>query len=153
MEENKHPQQPHGGHETGDVNAWAVGKFAIGLVIICLLSMTMLLGLFRFFASRHDPLATVDPVKVFPEPRLEKSPMPDLKAVRDAEDQLLHGYAWADPKQGLVRIPIEQAIDVLAKRGLPSRSQPARSTISMPTESGPGIQASTEHAAPEEHKK
>jgi hypothetical protein len=47
--------------------------------------------------------------------------MPDLKAVRDSEDQLLHGYGWVDPKQGLVRIPIEQAINVLAKKGLPSR--------------------------------
>jgi hypothetical protein len=30
-----------------------------------------------------------------------------------------------DPKKGVVRIPVAQAIEVLARRGLPSRSVPA----------------------------
>jgi hypothetical protein len=87
--------------------------------------MAALLGLFKFFASQHDPLAHVDPSTVFPEPRLQVTPMPDLKAVRDNEDNLLHSYAWVDPKHGLVRIPIDQAIDILAAKGLPSRPQAA----------------------------
>ena len=158
MEENKHPhQQPHPnspvGHETGDINAWAIGKFALGLIVVCALSMGFVFGLFKFFESQREPLTAVDPVKVFPEPRLQKTPMPDLKSIRDAEDQVLSTYGWVDPKQGLVKIPIDQAIDLLAKKGLPSRTQPVASTMSMPTESGLGIQASSETAAPEEHKK
>ena len=38
MAENKHdpdePRNPHVRHEQGDVNAWAVGKFGIGLALI-----------------------------------------------------------------------------------------------------------------------
>ena len=154
MEENKHSHQPQAGHEGGDVDAWAVGKFAIGLAFITILSMTLVFGLYRFFESQHDKVVSVDPVKVFPEPRLQQTPMPDLKAVHDAEDQLLTGYAWVDPKQGLVRIPIDKAIDVLARKGLPSRAPAAASAvISMPTESGLGVAATAEPAASEEHKK
>jgi len=42
MDENKHP---HIGHETTDVNVWAVGKFAIGLVVVCVVSIALLFGL------------------------------------------------------------------------------------------------------------
>ena len=29
MDETRHPQTPHPGHETTDVNIWAVGKFGM----------------------------------------------------------------------------------------------------------------------------
>jgi len=131
MDETKHPHSPphngRSGHETTDVDAWAVGKFAIGLVIVCVVSVVMLFGLLRFFQSREENSVanTVDLAKVFPEPRLQKTPILDLKAIRAEEDKLLNGYAWVDQPKGVVRIPIDRAIAVLAKRGLPSRSVPA----------------------------
>ncbi len=125
MDETRQPHTPHAGHETTDVNVWAVGKFAIGLVIVCVVSIGLLFGLFKFFQSRQDTSVanTVEPTKLFPEPRLQKTPILDLKAIRAEEDKLLNGYAWVDPKQGIVRIPVAQAIDVLAKRGLPTRDE------------------------------
>jgi len=125
MDETKQPQNPQIRHETTDVNVWAVGKFAIGLVVITVLALTLLFGLLRFFQSREEtPMAnSVEPAKLFPEPQLQKSPVLDLKAIRAEEDKLLTGYAWIDPKKGVVRIPVAQAIEVLAKRGLPSRSE------------------------------
>ena len=125
MDETKQPQTPQIRHETTDVNVWAVGKFAIGLVVITVLALTLLFGLLRFFQSREEtPMAnSVEPAKLFPEPQLQKSPVLDLKAIRAEEDKLLTGYAWIDPKKGVVRIPVAQAIEVLAKRGLPSRSE------------------------------
>jgi hypothetical protein len=119
MDEIKHA--PGVGHETTDVNAWAVAKFGIGLVIVCAVSMVLLFGLMRFFQSQEETsvATTVEPTKLFPEPQLQKTPIPDLKAIRDEEEKLLTGYAWVDPKKGIVRIPVAQAIDVLAKRGLP----------------------------------
>jgi hypothetical protein len=124
MDEIKHPQDPHAGHETTDINVWAVGKFAIGLVIVCVVSLLLLFGLLKFFQSREETSVanTVEPVKLFPEPQLQKTEILDLKALHAEEDKLLNGYAWVDPKQGIVRIPVDRAIEVLAKRGLPSRS-------------------------------
>src|SRR5664280_30666 len=121
MDENRHP---HIGHETTDVNVWAVGKFAIGLVVVCVVSIGMLFGLLKFFQSREETSVanTVEPTKLFPQPQLQKTPILDLKTIRAEEDKLLNGYAWVDAPKGVVRIPVDRAIEVLAKRGLPSRS-------------------------------
>ena len=122
MDENRHP---HIGHETTDVNVWAVGKFAIGLVVVCVVSIALLFGLLKFFQSREETSVanTVEPTKMFPQPQLQKTPNPDLKAIRAEEDKLLNGYAWVDQPKGVVRIPVDRAIEVLAQRGLPSRSE------------------------------
>jgi hypothetical protein len=47
--------------------------------------------------------------------------VPDLKAIRAAEDQVLNSYAWIDPEMNVVRIPIGRAMDLLVEHGLPSR--------------------------------
>ncbi len=122
MDENKHPRI---GHETTDVNVWAVGKFAIGLVVVCVVSIGLLFGLLKFFQSREETSVanTVEPTKIFPQPQLQKTPIPDLKAIRAEEDKLLNGYAWVDQPKGVVRIPVDRAIEVLAQRGLPTRSE------------------------------
>ncbi len=41
----------------------------------------------------------------------------------------LNSYGWVDRKHGVIRIPIERAMDLVAQRGLPTR--------------GPGIQNSS----------
>lgn len=117
------------GYETGDVNAWAVGKFGAALLTIIALSLCLLVGLFKYFQTRDhaNPVVyTEDPNQFFPEPRLERTPIPDLKAMRAGEDRILNGYAWVDPQRGVVRIPIDVAIDALARKGLPSRPDPSR---------------------------
>ena len=125
MDENKRPDI---GHETTDVNVWAVGKFAIGLVVVCVVSIALLFGLLKFFQSREETSVanTVEPTKMFPQPQLQKTPIPDLKAIRAEEDKLLNGYAWVDQPKGVVRIPVDRAIEVLAQRGLPTRSEVAK---------------------------
>src|SRR2546423_9834090 len=112
MEENN---QQRGGFEQADVDAWAVGKFGIGLVAMCLVSLVLLFGLFRYFQSMEGG-RTETVVKLPPEPRLETTPNLDLKAVRAAEDQMLNSYGWVDQQKGVVRLPIDRAIDLLAQR-------------------------------------
>jgi hypothetical protein len=144
MEENRHTGPAY---EATDVHVWAVGKFALALIAVILVSLGLLIGLFKYFQSREaaNQAKTIEPAKVFPEPQLQTSPVLDLKAIRAEEDKLLNGYAWLDQKKGLVRIPIDQAIDLLARRGLPSRPateiQTSASGVSVPTDSGPGIAA------------
>jgi len=45
-----------------------------------------------------------------------------LPARRLVGAELLEGYQWLDEDAGVVRIPIERAMELLAERGLPSRS-------------------------------
>jgi hypothetical protein len=114
------------GHETGDVNVWAIGKFAFALIAIIAVSLVLLVGLFKYFQTRDEANPTavsVDPTRLFPEPRLQRTPIPDLKTVRAEEDRVLNSYGWVDPQKNIVRVPIDVAIDLLAKKGLPSRPQ------------------------------
>jgi hypothetical protein len=118
------------GHEQKDVNAIAVTKFGIGLSLIIILSLFGLWGLFHYFAQVEEvspgaagsvPLEQVSIPKMPPEPRLQSTPKMDLSDMRAAEDQLLHHYSWVDRDKGVVRLPIDRAMDILAQRGLPSR--------------------------------
>jgi hypothetical protein len=126
MDENSQ-HTPGSGHEETDINVWAVGKFAVALLLVTVAALFVLFGLFRYLLSREggpptgrSQVTASEPTKSFPQPQLQKTEVLDLKAVRTAEDQVLNSYAWMDPEKGVVRIPIDRAIDLLAKRGLPS---------------------------------
>ena len=43
--------------------------------------------------------------------------------MRAAENKILHSYGWIDEKKGVVRIPIERAMELTAQRGLPVRKR------------------------------
>lgn len=148
MAENEHDlEQPPIGHETTDVDTWAIGKFAIALVLISIAAMAMLMGLFHYFITREGAMppkaySSLDKAEVRqpPEPQLETSPVQQLAEERAAEDKILDSYGWVDKQHGVVRLPIDQAIDLLAKKGLPSRAAaPVTDHVSVPTESGPGL--------------
>src|SRR5437016_3649839 len=152
MDATKHPDPPHSvGHETSDVNIWAIGKYAAGLVGITIVSLVLLIGMFKYFQSREESMKAKEivPEKIFPQPQVLQNEPVNLKAFRENEEKLLTGYGWVDQPKGVVRIPVNQAIDLMVKRGLPARAQaPAPSAVvSQPTESGLG------QAAPEAEKK
>jgi hypothetical protein len=56
----------------------------------------------------------------FPTPRLQTDDgSQEIVDMHAKEDLLLMNYSWADKSQGKVRIPIEQAMALIAQRGLP----------------------------------
>ena len=57
----------------------------------------------------------------FPRPNLQVSPHEDLLRLRTREDAELNQYRWIDRKSGVVGLPIERAMELLAQRGLPTR--------------------------------
>jgi hypothetical protein len=59
-----------------------------------------------------------------PEPRLERRNGEALARVREREQRRLTGYGWVDRSAGVVRIPIDDAINLLLQRGLPARPAP-----------------------------
>ena len=140
-------ENPELHHEVSDVNAWAVGKFAIALVLLSIVSLAGLFGLFRYLIAEEGgkvPVAArqyeIDARRRPPAPQLEETPELDLSRERAAEDKLLNSYAWIDQQSGTVRIPVSQAMQMLAQKGLPARTQAPQgiSTATVPTESGLG---------------
>ena len=76
--------EPEQRHEHRDVNAWAVGKFAIALVLLGIGSLAVLAGLFHYFQSLDAgrPNPTAKAVTLPPAPTLETSEVLDLRAMR-----------------------------------------------------------------------
>jgi hypothetical protein len=119
------------GHETSDVNVGSVFIFAIGLFITVLVLHVVLWMLFALFARsdtspavRQFPLAAGQQERVPPAPRLQVNPREDLRELRSAEDAVLTSYGWVDKNNGLVRIPIDEAMKLTVQRGLPVRTKP-----------------------------
>jgi hypothetical protein len=103
-----------------------VGLFLLALVVSVGGVLLLMAALFNHFAVREarrdvapSPLAQAREAP--PEPRLQVHPREEFKAVKAAEDATLNSYGWVDQKTGIVRIPIDRAVDLLAEKGLPAR--------------------------------
>lgn len=112
------------GYETRDVNFRAILMLALGTLAgaaIVHVSLWFLLLRYQTIATTNDPqlspLATERVVP--PSPRLQNTPNLDYDDYRDAQQELLSNYGWADENQQVVRIPVARAIDLLLTRGLP----------------------------------
>ena len=115
-------------HEESDVNVAAIVVFVVVLVVAAVLIQGAVWVMYRQFeqaASRPStvefPLATAAMRRLPPEPRLQTDPRDDMTNLRRSEDEVLESYAWVDRNAGIVRIPIEQAMKLVAERGVPTR--------------------------------
>src|SRR5262249_37186564 len=111
-----------------DISIPAVTKFGLGVAGLLIGAILLMWFVFDRFAAREtrnspkpDTMASSNPRIEPPEPRLQPAPVLDLKALQAAEDLILHSYGWVDPDKGLVRIPVERAMELVAREGLPSR--------------------------------
>jgi hypothetical protein len=115
-------------YETRDANFKNLLIIAGGLALLVGITMLVAHGLFGFLegyteqpGQRPTPVAT--PGKLPPEPRIQANPPADLATMLREEDSVLYSYAWVNKDSGLARIPIERAMKLLAKEGLPVRRQ------------------------------
>ena len=114
-------------HETRDTNVRSVVIFGAGLLVVVVVVLFAMNRMFSFLAARKDSGPPASPLaltrEIPPEPRLQLDDSANLKALQSAEEKVLASYGWVNEKEGIVRIPIERAIELLAKRGLPARSE------------------------------
>src|SRR5579872_5203612 len=61
-------------------------------------------------------------VSRFPQPRLQTDDVRDLTLMREAEDVYLNQYFVIDKNSGKVNIPINQAMQAVVQKGLPSQN-------------------------------
>jgi len=116
------------GHEERDVSFRPVIGGLVGLIALLLASFFLMWLVFKFFAAREaeygppaNPLAQKFGREVPPQPQLQPAPLQDLAALHAQEDSILNSYGWVDRKTGVVRIPLQRALELLAERGLPAR--------------------------------
>lgn len=70
------------------------------------------------------PEPRLQPFATAPQSELRHTPAHDMEVFRRGEIQTLSSYGWVDRGQGVVRIPIDRAMDLTLERGLPSREAP-----------------------------
>lgn len=85
-----------------------------------------------------------------PEPRLEIKPGYNYQQLQKEEQRVLTTYEWVDEAAGVVRIPIELAIERAAAEGLPPAGPPppaeAAAADAAGTAAVPGAQGGTSDA-------
>ena len=141
----------NGGYERSDIGVAGVLYFLVGLAVAGVLVHFVVTGLYSYLEKRSEagqvavsPLVTNAPAdtrhilrdypqSAFPTPKLEEDERGQLNDIRLKEEQTLSTYDYIDEKAGTVRIPIDRAMDLIAERGLPVRTQAA--PASAPAES------------------
>jgi hypothetical protein len=125
-----HPTEPANNptvaHEPTDADARAITRFGIALVFIVILSQLLLWWLFDHLSGQQAKLSPPVPAliraqapKEPPEPRLQGNPQLDLKKMLQDEDAVLNHYGWVDPDRGIVRLPVDRALEIVAQKGMP----------------------------------
>jgi hypothetical protein len=121
-------------HEESDVNIRAIFGFGAALLAVGVVVHVVILLLFNVLDARAKqqvqaayPLAAgQQEERLPPEPRLQIDPREDLAALRAKEDEVLRSYGWVDRNLGVVRIPIDRAMELTLERGLPARQETRR---------------------------
>ena len=152
---SKHWPQPVRSHEQRDASV----RWIMGIVVFLLLSVILIQIILGGYLGllKHKPTPTDNWQQVArpqgagrplpPEPRLQISPPADLQVFRRREEAELHSYGWVNRTSGIVRIPIERAMDLVLQQGLPTRPNADANQV------GPSsydlIQRRLEHRQPE----
>jgi hypothetical protein len=108
------PTEPHR-HERTDVSIRGI-LVAAGLLAAATTAVQLVVGI-QFASLRAPesaPAVVGAPPEGPPEPRLQTTPAEDLAEMRAREEATLHGYGWGDRVAGVVRIPIERAMELVA---------------------------------------
>lgn len=139
-----HIRNVGGAHEHRDINVRAIFAFLVTLTVVAFVVQVGLWGLFKYLKGSYTSLDPEpnpmrsgqrrrpegDPIRDFPQPRLQADPVHDLNKMRQAENTILHGPPlWLDEQNGVVRIPIDQAMRLTLERGLPYQESAAAPSV------------------------
>ena len=129
------PPAPH-----DDENMRAILRFALWLTVSAVVIYAALFGMFQYFdrqAALSDPAANpllvgekppATPAARFPQPRLQSNAAADLVKIQSAEEEKLDTYGWVDRPAGITRMPVEQAMRMIAEHGVPVWPAPPSQT-------------------------
>ena len=141
----EHSNHQHGGgFEREDLGTRPIFGFLVSLVVTGVVVYYVIWGMFYFmdaYDRKHQhtksPMVqaeqdTREPntgktyekiQQQFPQPRLEDNEVTEINDFRYQQDETLSSYGWVDQSGGVVRIPIDRAMQLIAQRGLPTIPQ------------------------------
>jgi hypothetical protein len=127
-----------GGYETSDANVRGVLMFLVYLALGMVASCLFCWWLFRHFSFIDRTSAPASPfaeTRQLPAgPQLQVNPRQDLLRFRAQQENSLDSYAWEDRDAGTVRVPIDRAMELLLKKGLPVAPEKSSGESEKPAE-------------------
>ena len=133
------PAHPEIQFEESDIRGLRVFFAGVVLVGAVWAVVVVLYPIFGFWAQHRasvspppSPLAA-QRNQLPPAPLLQVRPKVDLQELRARDESELHKYGWADRQHGVVTIPIDRAMQLLAQRGIPPQKAPPDLKLSVPT--------------------
>jgi hypothetical protein len=122
---SEHRENPDVRYEKKDINERSTLWFGIWILIIMVVVAFLMKPLYDVlvargvatqpppaYASQPDPEA-VEP----PAPRLQVTPERDLAVLRAQGEAILGSYAWVEKDRAIARIPIDEALRIVAEAG------------------------------------
>lgn len=149
-EHSKKPNAPvdaSAGYEKRDVHIRGLFIFAFWMAVVLIVTLFGMRLTFDYFKTAMPLGSTMSPMvsptarMLPPSPRLQVLPHQELQDYCAAQQQEVNSYGWIDQQSGVVRVPIDRAMDLILARGLPARpAEPAGSatyaTVNAPTVAG-----------------
>jgi hypothetical protein len=116
------PESRRSGHEVSEPAPAAIAAVAVGLFLTIIVSMAVLGWMYVHLYSRREAMPAPLGETRFPHAIEAKSSIADDWTVinRQAHDRL-ETYGWVSQADGVARIPIERAMQVIVSEGLPAR--------------------------------
>lgn len=110
------------------------------MVIFCLASVGVLVAFFSHQRPMQNTQALgviaapdLTPLTRFPAPNLQiDDSHAQMMTLLAAQNLKLTTYGWVDRSNGIVRIPIDRAMDLILLRGLPTRTNGISQTADSP---------------------
>jgi hypothetical protein len=115
-------------YETRDAQIRPILVFGGILIVVTVFVLFVMKWMFDTFNAQEakldpPPPPLADFQRQPSTPRLQVNSAQELSEMRTAEDNVLNSYDWIDKEKGIVRIPIERAIELLSQKGLPTRTE------------------------------
>jgi hypothetical protein len=130
------PIDPKTRAEWTDVHVFWVLIAGLGVLLFLWAVVVIIYPLFNYF--QYERTGGRQPSKVLtylpplpPEPRNESSPLAHAADFFARQSQELSRYRWVDRTRGVVSIPIERAMQIVAQQGIPP-SRPGGKEYSEP---------------------
>lgn len=75
-----------------------------------------IVGLLAYYYALIGPGLYVPP-QPFPAPQLQTTPLSDFEKLQSVQLARIERYGWIDQSKGLLRIPIERAMEIVVSKG------------------------------------
>jgi len=122
-DEHKH-REGDPGYETQDVPGPLVFWSLTSLAIVIVISAIFVFGFFVFLRAQPDsvtpqPSPFASERLLPPAPRLQADPPLELSEYNAKMEKATNSYGWVDKSAGIAHIPVDDALNIIAERGLP----------------------------------